>query len=253
MLDAVGVGDLFDLDEDLFRWFSRHEHVELARHIDRRLNELDRHLTHQIHRAVDTILAGSSPVPHPAVGFAVAIGGSDMDITFDVDVVNKRIVANWLDDKGDITPTPPNGPDGQPGSFSYASSDPTVSAVDASGSLTFLKAGSVVWTVSAVDSAGTPLPGFGDQPINATLTPGTATAFEVAVEDGPPVPIPDPGPGDGGPPPLPAPNPGDGGTTPAPLPGDGGTVPVPGDGGIPPVPSDGGIPPLPDGGGIPTP
>lgn len=114
-----------------------------------------------------------------------------MDITLSVDVAGETVSAQFVDDKGDVTPTGPNGPDGAPATIGYTSSDPTVATVDAtSGALGFLKAGTASITATANDSTGAPVAGFGTGTANLTLTPGAAAGIEVSVDSAPPVPAP---------------------------------------------------------------
>jgi hypothetical protein len=172
---------------------NEHDHLPesqraLAMHIDKRIAALGHHLEHELEEAVRQILAGINP-QRPAVGIRATIGGS-MDITLDVDVTGETVSAQFVDDKGDVTPTGPNGPDGTPATIGYASSDPTVATVDASGALSFLKAGTATITATANDSTGTPVAGFATGTANITLTPGAATGLEVSVNSAPPVPAP---------------------------------------------------------------
>jgi hypothetical protein len=143
---------------------------------------------------LDRILA-RLPRPRPAVGIAVVLKprGEDMDITLDVDVTGERVVGQFVDDKGDVTPTGPNGPDGVPAVISYDSSDTTVVTTSSAGDLSFLKAGSAVLTATALDTSGAAVPGFTGS-VNLTLTPGVAAALQVSVEGAPPVPAPEPTP-----------------------------------------------------------
>ncbi len=114
-----------------------------------------------------------------------------MDITLDVDVTGEKVVAQFVDDKGDVTTIGPNGPDGVPATIGYTSSDETVLTVDSSGSLSFLRAGTVTVTATANDSTGAPVADFATGTVNITLTPGAATGLQVSVEGvegAPPVP-----------------------------------------------------------------
>jgi len=139
------------------------------------------------------------PRPRPAVGLEVTLtntGDTMTDtntVTLDVDVTGEQLVAQYVDDRGDVTTTGPAGPDGVPATIGYASSDTTVVTVDATGSLSFLQAGTVVLTATANDSSGAPVAGFSAS-VNLVLTPGVATALEVSVEGAPPVPAPEPAP-----------------------------------------------------------
>lgn len=140
------------------------------------------------------LLSGHEHLSKPARGLRLYIGEQPMAATtLDVDVTNKVLVVAYEDDKGDVTPT---GPDGA--TLSFTSSDPSVTTVDATGALTFNKAGSATYTVDAVDATGTPIPGF-EAAVDIVLTPGAASQLMASIGDGAPVPV------DPGPPPAPAP------------------------------------------------
>lgn len=134
------------------------------------------------------------PPPAPAVGIRIHLGGNSVTTTtVSVDVTNELVVANWIDDKGDVT-TAPNGPDGNPASIAYSSSDESVVTVDSAGNLVFLAVGTATLTASPVDSTGAPLDGFTAATADLVITPGAAVGLEVSVEGAPPVPAPTPPP-----------------------------------------------------------
>lgn len=103
-------------------------------------------------------------------------------VSLSVDAQNEKAVAQFVDDKGDITQTGPNGPDGQPATIAYASSDPTVLDVAQDGSLTLNKAGTATVTATAVDDTGAPIAGFAAASVDVELTPGAAAGLEVNVQ-----------------------------------------------------------------------
>lgn len=146
----------------------------------------------ELQAEVQQLIAGNNPA-HPATGIRTTIGGKTMDISLDVDVKGETVSAVFVDDKGDTGATPPAGPDGTAATIGFASSDPTVVTVDATGNLSFVKAGTATLTAQANDATGTAIAGFPTGTVNLTLTPGAAAGLQVSVQGAPPVPAPTPG------------------------------------------------------------
>jgi len=155
---------------------------------------LERFITSTVGQATADILAAIAaiqpPRPGQAMGLRLRIGDSPMaDVTLDVDVTGETVKTQYVDDRGDVTTKVP----ANIAAVTYTSSDPAVVTVDGSGALSFLKAGTATLTADAVDATGAKVTGF-EASANLTLTPGTATALQVAVEGAAPVPAPTPPP-----------------------------------------------------------
>jgi len=170
-------------------------HQQSTMFVGRAIHHLEEVITTALAKATAEILAAiaasQAPTTRPAVGLTVSIGGPRMaNVTMSVDVAGEKVTAHYVDRLGEPTTDVPANID----RLAYTSSDPAVVTVDeASGALTFNRAGDAVLTADSLDSSGAKVPGF-EKGINLTLTPGTATGLDVSVEGAEPVPAPNPGP-----------------------------------------------------------
>lgn len=155
--------------------------VDLAAQIDSGISEI-----------LDAILGPPSP---PAVSARLTLvnnqGESEpMPSVINVDTLGEKLVLEFTDRTGEVTPDVPFQVDGvTPAIITYGTSDEAVATIDSSGSITPVGAGTVALSVDIANADGSPVleadgvTPFNPAPVSVEVDPGAAVGARIAVTD----------------------------------------------------------------------